>query len=176
MAAARILRTCATLVLLADCQLSLSYVARPVDSGLILRKTFHPRCGFKSYPSRKNSIANLKLSLEEDLGKPFGEFGKKIGRSIDWFFDTSHVTGGVCRILQNILSFLQDFRLIGFLQPRHGACKKSRAKEIPFAGETGGMILRTIYRSQCVRCDPQSLFPIKTATVSSLMAPKEVIL
>ena len=106
MAAAQILRAFAVVMFLADCRFTLSYVASPVDTGLMLRKTFHPRCSFKSYSSRQN-VLNLKSSLEEDLGKPFGEFGKKIGRSIDWFFDTSHVTGGVCVCVVPIL--WQDF-------------------------------------------------------------------
>ncbi len=98
MAAAQILRACAVLMIMADYQFSLSYVASPVDTGLMLRKIRHPRCSFKGYSSGKRSLVNLKSSLEDDLGKPFGEFGKKIGRSIDWFFDTSHVTGGLCHV------------------------------------------------------------------------------
>ena len=78
-------------LLLAQAHFATSYVSTLPNNKLLLGKFLRSNLPICSRSYRK---LNLIASLEEDLGKPFGDFGRKIGKSIDWFFDTSHVTGG----------------------------------------------------------------------------------
>ena len=88
------MRAMLVLALIGQCQYVTSYVASPSGGRLLLRSLLRTRYSVQKAVCHRNKFG-VFASLEEDLGKPFGEFGRKVGKSIDWFFDTSHVTGGI---------------------------------------------------------------------------------
>jgi hypothetical protein len=92
-------------VLVAQCQYVTSYVSSPARGGLGLNKFMDSRFEFRRATCQGRHRHQVYASLEEDLGKPFGEFGRKVGKSIDWFFDTSHITGGIADDISGCLLY-----------------------------------------------------------------------
>ena len=96
MRAAKIALWIGSALLLSDIRVGVSFSTTVSERGLVsnsLRQLFSAkksRC-----PMDRSRALFVHASLEEDLGKPFGDFGRKVGKSIDWFFDTSHVKGGM---------------------------------------------------------------------------------